>query len=258
MAIEALTAQGDKKIAGGTLRLSVDTASAGVVTAQRCRQGLGDSSASENGCITLASHRTQGALQFSDVTEVQSLISHLLVTLMTFAGDQHAVTRGGGGHRQRDGTAPRSGSPLVFAADARQDVVDDLQRRFVPRVVTGDNDAIRQLVGRRPISGRLSRSRSPPQPNTQCKLPGGVCAQCAQGLGQRIRCMGIVDHQLQITLVVDVLHATVYALELRNDLQCPCPAACRCRQAALIAASKLARLKSPAMGLCSRPSPQGV
>ena len=119
----------------------------------------------------------RGGGQFVDVGERDDLVLHVLALFVALAGDDHRVTRPGGGDGGPD--APRR-SPISRTREpvrcgrrpGAQDLRPDRGRILGPRVVVGDDDQFgAQLRRRPPISGRLPRSRSPPAPITRMTLP---------------------------------------------------------------------------------------
>ena len=64
----------------------------------------------------------------------------------------------------------------------------------------------------RPISGRLTRSRSPPQPKTQITRPS-VSARRRQHVSERVGSMRIVHEDGEGLALVDRLEAPWHALE---------------------------------------------
>ena len=73
-----------------------------------------------------------------------------------------------------------------------------------------------------PISGRLPRSRSPPQPNTHDQAPLGMRAERVQRLGERVRLVGVVDEDRRAARVdADPLHSAGRALELAEQRSQP-------------------------------------
>ena len=89
------------------------------------------------------------------VVEWSSFVANDLDGLVTFAGDQDAVTRLGEQERASDRAAP-VGFDVEFGVagrEAGEDVLNDLSRRFRSRVVTGDD-------GRVGVRSRLGQERS--------------------------------------------------------------------------------------------------
>ena len=93
---------------------------------------------------------------------------HVLIILVSFTGNQDDVVCGGTFDCVTD-----SGGAVGFDAFGRgnggQDVVDDILRIFQTWVSLVTTTLSAPCTAAAPISGRLPRSRLPPQPNTHHK-----------------------------------------------------------------------------------------
>ena len=77
------------------------------------------------------------------------------------------------------------------------------------------------LAARRPISGRLPRSRSPPQPNTQINSPPEPTAprSAASAFSMRVRRMRVIDDYQRRIVAAEALHASRRSLDVGEELQ---------------------------------------
>ena len=93
----------------------------------------------------LAMHLGRAAGDFR-VRERQLAVADLLIILVAFAGHQHHVARLGLGNCQFD----RRGAirlDHVVAAHAAEDLVDDVERRLMARIVGSDHNFICKPLG---------------------------------------------------------------------------------------------------------------
>ena len=174
-----------------------------------------------------------------------------LVGLVALAGDQHDVV--GAGAPSACAIAQRGRAALSRAgqvAEAGEDVGHDGVAVFGARIVVGDDDQVgARRSAKAAICGRLPRSRSPPQPNTQISRAWlwlrSVFQRLLQGVG-RVR---VVDHHQRL------------AAGRRRDGSCgrrpasacrarrrPGPAPCHRRSSTPATASRLSTLKRPSSG----------
>ena len=124
----------------------------------------------------------------------------LLAGLVALAGDQHGVARPGRPRWPRRSPRPgrRSRRPRPAAPPARPARRSSMARRIAAgsserglSSVTISRSASRAATS--PMSGRLPRSRSPPQPSTMISRPRGERAQRPQRAVDRRRLVAVVD-----------------------------------------------------------------
>ncbi len=126
------------------------------------------------------------------VGERQDPVADDLARLVALAGDDQHVARLQ--HRARPCGWPRPGRrsrarPARRPGSRRGSRPASSERGLSS--VTMTTSAFSAAMA--PITGRLPRSRSPPQPNTQTSLPGGIGPQRVEHMRQRVGLVGIVD-----------------------------------------------------------------
>ena len=126
------------------------------------------------------------------VVERNRLVGELLPLLGALAGDQHDVAVARRLDRARDrgraveldlhvAVAPATISSMIACGSSLRGLSD------VTIATSASSDAIR------PISGRFSRSRSPPQPKTQITRPVASSRAACSSVLERVRLVRVVD-----------------------------------------------------------------
>ena len=127
----------------------------------------------------------------------------LLSLLVALAGDHHHVARLGAGDRQRDRLAPvrpRARRPARRRPRISAMIASGSSERGLSEV-TITRSASRAAIS--PISGRLPRSRSPPQPNTTCSRPLGQLPRGGSTFSSESGRVRVVDEHREVLALVD-------------------------------------------------------
>ena len=158
--------------------------------------------------------RSRAQLFAGDVAVVEGDLPaalELLALLVALAGDHDEVAGRTRGRRPRAIAARRSTSTTTrsrSASNARQRPRRRSRagssERGLSEVMTATSES---SAAARPISGRLSRSRSPPQPRTQISRPSVSSRAAREHVLERVGRVGVVDEDGEGLALVDRLDA---------------------------------------------------
>jgi len=86
--------------------------------------------------------------------------------------------------REMAAAGQRSGGSRDGLGERREDLIDDGLGILGPGIVGGHDHKVGLFRGHPAISGRLPRSRSPPQPNTTINRPGVIARRRSQAFAR--------------------------------------------------------------------------